>query len=142
MAGGLLRDYAEDFEVEGVAVRGLAREAEVAVAAAHAVYKEHMVLLIDCLTLERWLSRRAVEASRELGVERALWVALSACRSIRAGSAEAPYRLPFPLLAGVYAEKTLGDAWFRGTLPNALRYLAGREGAGRVLLSRLTRRSY
>jgi len=42
----VLRDYSEEFEYAGARVRGIAKEAEVAVAAAHAVYKEHMDLLI------------------------------------------------------------------------------------------------
>ena len=51
--GRLLREFSEGFELCGEAVRGLSREAEVAVAAAHAVYKEHLVLLLDCTTARR-----------------------------------------------------------------------------------------
>lgn len=48
----LLKDYSEEFELESVYVRGLTREAEFAISAAHAIYKEHMVLLIDLHPLE------------------------------------------------------------------------------------------
>ena len=37
----------------------LSREAEVVVAATHAVYKEHVVLLIDCLTAWTWTNGEA-----------------------------------------------------------------------------------
>jgi len=40
----ILRDYSEEFKLNGVYVSGIAGEAEVAVAAAHAVYMEHVVL--------------------------------------------------------------------------------------------------
>jgi hypothetical protein len=33
-------------------------ETETAVAAAHAIYKEHMVLLLDCITAWTWTNKR------------------------------------------------------------------------------------
>jgi len=55
----LIREHSSDMELWGTTVRGLSREAKVAVAAAHAVYKEHLVLLMDCLVVWRWLSTKA-----------------------------------------------------------------------------------
>ena len=59
--GRLLREYSEDVELGGVSARGLSRGAEVAVAAAHAVYKEHLVLLMDCLVGLELAGRRGLE---------------------------------------------------------------------------------
>jgi len=46
---GFLECCAEEVEVDGPEATTLTREAEVAVAVAHVVYKERMVLLMDCL---------------------------------------------------------------------------------------------
>jgi hypothetical protein len=50
MDGGKLLDCCvEEVNVRGLGAKALSREAEVAVAVAHVVYKERMVLLMDCL---------------------------------------------------------------------------------------------
>jgi len=48
--GRLLREHREELEIGGFRAYGLTKEAEVVVVAVHAVYKEHMVLLLDCLS--------------------------------------------------------------------------------------------
>ena len=139
----LLRDEYEDIELPGsVVARALSKGAEVAVAAAHAVYKEHLVLLIDCLVVWGWLSGRAWRVAAELGVEAALRGLLEACDLVKRGVAEAPYRLRPYTLARAYLGKALGDPVFRATLPNAFRYLLSRRNVGAEVLGRLTRRSY
>jgi len=70
--GRLLRGCSEDVELAGVPARGLSRGAEVAVAAAHAVYKVHMVLLMDCLVAWSWLDSEAWKVAVDCGVEAAL----------------------------------------------------------------------
>ena len=137
----VLRDFAEDFEVGGHLVRGLSREAEVVVYAAHAVYKEHIILLIDCLTLWRWFSGRVIDIANVLGVKHSLDILASTCGEVIRG-AEAPVRLGIATLARAYANKALSDPIFRGTSINILRYLLTRRDASRAVLSRLTRRSY
>jgi len=115
----LLRDHTGDIEVDGVPTRGLTRKAEVAVAATHAVYKEHLVLLMDCLVVLKWLSRKVWRAAAELGVEVALKELLEACDLVKRGLSDAPYRLyrlkPHTL-ARAYLGKALGDTVFRATL--------------------------
>jgi len=138
----ILREYSEEFELEGVKVSGISREAEVAVAAAHAVYKEHTVLLLDCLTAWRWFSREALRVAEELGAGRALWVLLEVCRDVRRGAADAPRKLPPVLLLKLYVEKFSEDPAFRDTAINILKYVLERRDFGKVFLQRLTRRSY
>jgi len=138
----ILRDYSEEFEVNGTYVPGITREAEVAVAAAHAVYKEHMILLIDCLTAWSWLTGRTIRVAEELGARRALEKLLNTCREVRVGISEAPYRLPPPSLLKIYAEKFSEDPTFRATIMNILRYVVKRGDSGRAILQRLTRKSY
>jgi len=137
----LLRDYSEEFELNGVSVFGITREAEVAVAAAHAVYKEHVVLLIDCITAWKWLTKGVTRIAEELKAKGALETLIETCRAVKEGSIETPYKLPPPLLLKTYAEKTVGDRVFRVTTPNILKYIVKRR-AGRIILQRLTRRSY
>jgi hypothetical protein len=139
--GEKLLKYAEDFELNGVWVRGISREAEVAVTAAHAIYKEHMVLLIDCLVAQKWMNERTKEIAAELKVEKALEELLNICESVNRGLVEAPIRLKPPTLLATFLEKAVKDSAFRATLPNATRYLM-RRSIGADVLSRLTRKSY
>jgi hypothetical protein len=139
--GRLIREEAEEIELNGAAARALSREGEVAVAAAHAVYKEHMVLLMDCLVAWSWLNKRAWSIAVEHGVEGSLETLLESCSHIRRGLVEAPYKLKPHTLIKAYAGKMVHDPLFRGTLPNILRYSARRD-LGLRISTRLTRRSY
>ncbi|MEZ0346226.1 MAG: hypothetical protein ABWK01_06730 [Infirmifilum sp.] len=141
MDGGLLLEEAEDAELNGVHARVLTESAEAVVAAAHAVYKEHMVLLLDCMTVERWADGSAEELSRALKAHAALQLVEEVCRSVRSGAAEAPYRLPLPVAVRVLAGKAAVDPHTRATLLNALRYLSRRD-FGRGLAWRILRESY
>ena len=86
----VLKNYVEEFEYHGSIVAGITREAEVAAAAAHAVYKEHLALLLDCLMLWKWGSRRAWKIASELGVYNSVEVLSSTCSEVLKG-AEAPH---------------------------------------------------
>jgi len=69
-------------------------------------------------------------------------VLLEVCGDVRGGAADAPYRLPYPLLLRLYAEKFSEDSAFRGIAINVLRYATKRRDFGRILLQRITRESY
>jgi len=114
----------------------------VAVAAAHAVYKEHLVLLMDCLVAWSWLGGEAWRVAADCGVEAALVELLRACGLVAGGLAEAPFRLGPGALLRVYAGKAARDPVFRATLPNALRYVFARRDIGKRIVWRVTRRSY
>ena len=139
--GRLLRDHREEFELGGFRAYGLTREAEVVVAAAHAVYKEHMVLLLDCITAWTWTNKRTWSIALELRARGALEELLKACNMIREGVAEAPYKLKPHVIPKAYTEKMIGDPVSRATVPNMLRYITTRR-AGAQILARLRRRSY
>jgi len=142
MDGGRLLDCCvEEVDVGGLVAKALSREAEVAVAAAHAVYKEHMVLLMDCLVAWSWMSRGVWSIAVEHGVEEALEALLEACSLVRRGLVEAPYRLKPHVLFKAYTHKALHDTLFRSTLLNIPRYMARRD-LGLRISTRLTRRSY
>jgi hypothetical protein len=140
--GRLLRECSEDVELAGVPACGLSRGAEVAVAAAHAVYKEHVVLLMDCLVAWSWLDGEAWSVAAESGVEAALVEMLRVCSLVRGGLAEAPFGLEPYVLTRLYAEKMVRDPAFRATLPNVVKYLVSRRDAGARVLARIARRSY
>jgi hypothetical protein len=139
--GRLLREHREELEIGGFKAYGLTREAEVVVAAAHAVYKEHMVLLLDCITAWTWTNKRTWGIALELRAQRALEELLRACSMIREGLVEAPYKLKPHVILKAYTEKMVGDPVFRATTPNMLRYITTRR-AGAQILARLRRRSY
>jgi hypothetical protein len=116
-------------------------ETETAVATAYAIYKEHMVLLLDCITAWTWANKRTWGIALELRARRALEELLKACNMIREGLVEAPYKLKPHVILKAYTEKLVGDPVFRATVPNMLRYVTTRR-AGAQILSRLRRRSY
>jgi hypothetical protein len=137
----LLDCCVEEVDVRGLGVKALSREAEVTVAAAHSVYKEHMVLLMDCLIAWSWVNRGVWSLAVEHGVEEALEALLEVCSLVKAGLVETPYRLKSHVLFKAYTRKALNDSLFRSTLLNIPRYLARRDLGPRIS-TRLTRRSY
>ena len=118
--GEKLLRYAEDFELNGIWVRGISREAEVAVTAAHSIYKEHMVLLIDCLVAQKWMNGRTKEIAAELKVEKALEELLNICEFVNRDLVEAPIRLKPPTLLATFLEKAVKDSAFRQLCPMQL----------------------
>jgi len=138
----LLRCCAEEVDICGARVRALTRDAEVAVAAAHAVYKEHIVLLMDCLVAWSWMERGVWDVAAEHRVEGAVEVLLEVCDLVRSGAVEAPHKLGPHVLAWVYLEKAVRDLVFRATLPNIAKYILSRRDGAKAVVMRLTRRSY
>jgi len=138
----LLKNCVEESEVNGVWARALCREAEVVVAAAHAVYKEHIVLSIDCLLLWSWMNSKVRSIAIDLGVEKALKESMRICNLVRKGYVETPYKLELNTIVRVYMDKMVRDPSFRGTLPNILKYIFLMQGSGKRVLTRLARRSY
>jgi hypothetical protein len=138
----LLRCCAEEIEVDGVKANAITREAEVVVAAAHAIYKEHMVLLIDCLTVWAWTNREVWGLAEGLGAGKALEALHSVCRAIEAGYVEAPYKLSLSMVIKILSEKLVKDPVFRVTAINTLKYVFRHRDIGSRILSRLLRESY
>ncbi len=138
----LLKEYTEDIVVGDVPARGLCREAETVVAAAHAVYKEHIILLMDCLVAWKWMNRKAWDIAIEFGVERALQTLLHVCNLLRSGLVEAPYKLEQSILFRVYLDKALHDPVFRTTMLNILKYIILVRNSGRMIFYKITRKSY
>jgi len=143
MDGGRLLDCCvEELDVEGLVAKALSREAEVAVVAAHAVYKEHMVLLMDCLVAWSWLNRRAWDIAVEHRVEESLETLLETCSLIKNNLVEAPCRLKPSILLKAYMGKLVDDPLLRGTLLNIVEYFTSRRDIGEKIVSRITRKSY
>jgi len=138
----LLRCCSEEIEVGGVKANALSKEAEVVVAAAHAIYKEHMVLLIDCLTAWAWTGRGVWSLAEELGAVKALETLHSICRAIGAGYTEAPHKLGIATTTRILSEKFVRDPLFRVTIINMLKYVLGHRDIGARILNRLLRGSY
>ena len=139
--GRLLREHGEELELRDSRAYGLTREAEVVVAAAHAIYKEHMVLLLDCITAWTWTNKRTWGIALELRAQRALGEVLKACSMIREGLVEAPYKLKPHVILKAYTEKMIEDPVHRTTASNMVKYITTRR-AGAQILARLRRRSY
>jgi len=125
-----------------VRARVLSREAEVVVAVAHAVYKEHMVLLIDCLTAWAWTGRGVWSLAEELGADKALETLYSICRAIGAGYVEAPHKLGIATTTRILSEKLIEDPAFRATAINIVKYILKHRNIGTKILSRILREGY
>jgi hypothetical protein len=121
--GRLLECCVEEIEVNGVKANALSKEAEVVVSAAHAIYKEHMVLLIDCLTAWAWTGRGIWNLAEELGAIKSLETLHSVCRAIGAGYTEAPYRLSIATTTRILSKKLVEDPIFRATTINIVKYI-------------------
>ncbi|MGC8975364.1 MAG: nucleotidyltransferase family protein [Thermoprotei archaeon] len=139
--GRLLECCVEEFEWEGLNLRGLTRDAEVVVAAAHAVYKEHIYLVLDYLTVKKWMSKRVLELASKLNVEDSLEIITSLNELVDRGLIELPFKIPVSYLAKAYLNKIVRDSDFRSTLTNILEYLLTKR-AGVSVKWRLTRVSY
>ena len=138
----LLRCCVEEIEVNGVRANALTKEAEIIVAAAHAVYKEHMVLLIDCLTAWAWTGRGVWSLAEKLGADKALKTLHSICRAIEAGYTETPHKLSIATTTRILSEKLVEDPVFRATAINMAKYILKHRDIGTRLLSRILRESY
>jgi hypothetical protein len=138
----LLRCCVEEIEIGGVKTNVLSKEAEVVVAAAHAVYKEHMVLLIDCLTAWTWTGRGVWSLAEELGAIKSLETLHSICRAIGAGYIEAPHKLSIATTTRILIEKFVEDSIFKATAINMVKYIFKYRDIGTRILSRILRESY
>ncbi|WP_440060015.1 nucleotidyltransferase family protein [Thermogladius sp. 4427co] len=137
----LLDCCTEEFELYGYLVRGMTREAEAVLAAAHAFYKEYLYLLIDYYTVKQWVNSRALKLARELGVSSSLKLSIEINRLVDIGTIELPYLIHPSTILKLYLEKFSRDPLFRATSINILRYIAT-ERSGSVIYWKLTRRSY
>jgi len=143
MDGGRLLDCCvEEVAVGSLVARALSREAEVAVAVAHAVYKEHLVLLMDCLVAWSWLNKKTWDIALEHRVEESLETLLEICSLVKNNLVEAPYRIKPSILLRAYMGKLVNDPLLQGTLLNIAKYFTSRRDIGEKLVSRITRKSY
>lgn len=138
----LLKDYVEDFYVNGFPAKSLTKEAEVVVSMAHAIYKEHMYLLIDHILMKKWFCKGIWRIAEEFKVSKAIEKALEISRLIDHGFIEAPYKIPFKEVLKLYIYKALEDEIFRATTPNILKYMLLRGGGWRKVYWRFKRETY
>lgn len=131
-----IRIDAVDVEAEA-----LTREAEAVVAAAHAIYKEHMYLLADYYVIKSWLNSEAINLAKELNAEEAIQAALKLNKRIEQGQIEAPVKLGFSETVKTLSKKFVRDSSFRATAINVIR-LAARKRAVQQLIWRGKRKSY
>ncbi|MGC9227643.1 hypothetical protein [Caldivirga sp.] len=107
----------------GLSIPTLTREAEVVVAAAHAVYKEWLITLNDYATVKTWISRGAVELCLRMKCSEALGLVLSIGESACSGLIEMPYRIKTPLVMALLANRALRFKPTASTIPMATRRL-------------------
>jgi hypothetical protein len=137
----LLKEYSEETMINNVRARALTIEAEAAVSAAHAIYKEHMILLIDCLTIWRWMNKKVWDIAYELGIDKSVEKTIEICNLVRRGLAETPYRLDITTILDAYIDKIFRDPLFRSTVLNILKYLMKQENIGTIILNRIKRKA-
>ena len=89
-------------------------------------------MLTDLLTLWKQGSRKALDIAVELGVYDSVEILSSACNNVLKG-VEAPVRIrPGPLI----------KAYLRKLPEGPVKYIVERAESGRIVLWRLTRKSY
>jgi hypothetical protein len=137
----LLKEYSEETMINNVRARALTIEAEAAVSVAHAIYKEHMILLIDCLTIWRWMNKKVWDIAYELGIDKSVEKTIEICNLVRRGLAETPYRLDITTILDAYIDKIFRDPLFRSTVLNILKYLMKQENIGTIILNRIKRKA-
>jgi hypothetical protein len=137
----LLKEYSEETMINNVRARALTIEAETAVSVAHAIYKEHMILLIDCLTIWRWMNKKVWDIAYELGIDKSVEKTIEICNLVRRGLAETPYRLDITTILDAYIDKIFRDPLFRSTVLNILKYLMKQENIGTIILNRIKRKA-
>ena len=137
----LLKEYSEETMINNVRARALTIEAEAAVSAAHAIYKEHMILLIGCLTIWRWMNKKVWDIAYELGIDKSVEKTIEICNLVRRGLAETPYRLDITTILDAYIDKIFRDPLFRSTVLNILKYLMKQENIGTIILNRMKRKA-
>ncbi|MEM4847207.1 MAG: hypothetical protein QW794_05565 [Thermosphaera sp.] len=141
--GERLLEEVETIEVDpaGVEARALTVEAEAVATVAHAIYKEHMYLLLDYYVTREWLNTKALGLARELKAEEAVETALRLNEQIEKGLVEAPIKLTPVQSIEILARKFVEDSSFRATTVNILR-LAMRKRTVQQLIWRIKRKTY
>lgn len=139
---GLLEEI-ETIKINTVDVeaKALTKEAEVVVAAAHAVYKEHIYLLADYYVIRRWLNNKAINLAKKLNAEEAIQTALKLNKQIEQSQTEAPVKLNPTQTVEVLARKFMKDSIFRATSMNIAKVVT-RKRAMQQLIQRMKRRAY
>ncbi|MEM2483010.1 MAG: nucleotidyltransferase family protein [Candidatus Nezhaarchaeales archaeon] len=126
---------------ENVEVKTLSLEAEVVVAAAHAIYKEHIYLLADYYVIKQWLNKKALKLAEELNAEEALQASLELNYQIEKGLTETPIKLNPTQTAKILATKFKKDPNFRATTINTVKLLPKKRTI-QQLIQRIRRKTY
>lgn len=125
----------------GVEARALSLEAEVVATVTHAIYKEHVYLLLDYYTVKKWTNRRTLDLAEELNAGEALELSLKINEQIERGVVETPLKLNPAQVASILSKKFAKDPYFRSTTLNLLKLLSRRR-AVQQLIWRITRKTY
>lgn len=139
--GKRLLEEIEIIEIGDVEAKALNIDAEVVVAAAHAVYKEHIYLLADYYITKKWLSGKAMKLARELNAEDAIRMSMKLNEQIEQGRIEVPAKLKPIEITRVLTNKFIVDSIFRATTTNIARLIAKERGI-QLLSWRIRRKSY
>ena len=141
--GERLLEEVETIEVDpaGVEARALTVEAEAVATVAHAIYKEHMYLLLDYYVTREWLNTKALGLARELKAEEAVETALRLNEQIEKGLVEAPIKLKLPQTLKLLAGKFVRDPQFRASSINILK-LIPKKRTIQQLVHRIKRKAY
>lgn len=139
--GQRLLNHTRISEFNEVEVRTLEPYAEALTAASHAIYKEQIYTLNDYFIVKKWTTGRSFKLAEELKCRPALELSIKLNRLIEEGVLETPYKLPPPIWLKIMMRKLHEDPLTKATLTNILREMRD-PCIGRLLMSRLTRRTY
>lgn len=122
MAGIKLLNHCQTIWIDGTMVRKLTTEAEAVLAAAHAIYKEHIFTLNDFLTITKWVNKNSLDIANETKTVEALQTSLAICDLVIKGERDLPCKLRLPEIIGFLGIKIAKDSQTRSSFLKRLAY--------------------
>ncbi|MBS7613181.1 hypothetical protein KEJ48_02910 [Candidatus Bathyarchaeota archaeon] len=139
--GQRLLNHMRITEFSEIEVKTLEPYAEALIVASHSIYKEQIYTLNDYFTVKKWATGRSFKLVEELSCRPALELSIKLNRLIEDGVLETPYKLPPSIWLTIMMHKLREDQLARSTLINVWKMMRDPR-IGRLLISRLTRRTY
>jgi hypothetical protein len=122
-------------------VKVLSRDVEAVLVASHAIYKEQLFTLNDCLTIKKWLSEKSIDFANETKTAQALSKSIILVKSVLKGELELPHKIGVVLTTGFLGAKFASDKTTRSSFLSLGTKLANKQ-FGLLLISRFKRRTY
>jgi hypothetical protein len=130
--GSQLLEHTMNVKIDGVTVKTLSTDAEAVIVAAHAVYKEHLITLNDCLTVKKWLREDVIRLAVETRTDFALQKLIATFERVVKGQLELPLRLGPASIMGLIGSKVIRDSFTRSSINQVIMNLGDSHLPGEI----------